>query len=68
MTTPIIHEKATITEEMRYRERLCLYALKHGVTRAARRYRTNQESLPFHFWVQLLFQCFGIRKLTACLA
>ena len=53
---------------MRYRERLCLYALKHGVTRAARRYRTNQESLPFHFWVQLLFQCFGIRKLTACLA
>lgn len=43
MTTPIIHEKATITEEMRYRERLCLYALKHGVTRAARRYHTNRQ-------------------------
>ena len=27
----------SITEEMRFRQRLCEYALKYGVTRAARR-------------------------------
>lgn len=43
MTTPIIPEKVLITEEMRYRERLCLYAQKHGVTKAARRYHTNRQ-------------------------
>jgi len=43
MTAPIIHEKVSITEEMRYRERLCLYALNHGVTKAARRYHTNRQ-------------------------
>ncbi len=32
-----------ITEEMRYRKRLCEYALKHGVTRAARQYKTNRQ-------------------------
>ena len=32
-----------ITEEMRYRRRLCEYALKHGVTRAARKYQTNRQ-------------------------
>ena len=32
-----------ITEEMRYRQRLCEYALKHGVTRAARKYQTNRQ-------------------------
>lgn len=26
-----------ITEEMRFRQRLCTYAIKHGITRAARR-------------------------------
>lgn len=43
MTAHIIHEKVYITEEMRYRERLCLYALSHGVTKAARRYHTNRQ-------------------------
>ena len=43
MTAPIIHEKVYITEEMRYRERLCLYAMNHGVTKAARRYHTNRQ-------------------------
>lgn len=43
MTTPIIHEKVKITEEMRYRERLCKYAQTHGVTKAARRYHTNRQ-------------------------
>lgn len=43
MTSPIIHTKVVITEEMRYRERLCLYAKKHGVTKAARRYHTNRQ-------------------------
>lgn len=33
----------SITEEMRFRQRLCEYALKHGVTRAARRYHTNRQ-------------------------
>ena len=32
-----------ITEEMRYRKRLCEYALKNGVTKAARRYHTNRQ-------------------------
>lgn len=32
-----------ITEEMKYRKRLCDYALKHGVTKAARRYHTNRQ-------------------------
>ena len=32
-----------ITEEMRFRRRLCEYALKNGVTRAARRYQTNRQ-------------------------
>lgn len=32
-----------ITEEMRYRKRLCEYAKKNGVTRAARQYKTNRQ-------------------------
>ncbi len=32
-----------ITEEMKYRKRLCDFALKHGVTKAARRYHTNRQ-------------------------
>ena len=32
-----------ITEEMRYRKRLCEYALKYGVTKAARKYHTNRQ-------------------------
>lgn len=32
-----------ITEEMRYRKRLCEYAKKNGVTKAARRYHTNRK-------------------------
>ena len=32
-----------ITEEMRFRQRLCEYAIKYGVTRAARRYQTNRQ-------------------------
>jgi transposase InsO family protein len=32
-----------ITEEMRYRHKLCEYALKHGVTKTARRYHTNRQ-------------------------
>lgn len=31
-----------ITEEMKYRKRLCEYAINYGVTRAARRYHTNR--------------------------
>ena len=31
-----------ITEEMRYRKRLCEFALKYGVTKAAKRYHTNR--------------------------
>ena len=34
---------ASITEEMRYRQRLCEYAIKHGVTKAARRYHTYRQ-------------------------
>ena len=33
----------SITEEMRYRQRLCEYAKKNGVTKAARRYHTNRQ-------------------------
>lgn len=32
-----------ITEEMRFRKRLCDFALKNGVTKAARRYHTNRK-------------------------
>ena len=32
-----------ITEEMRYRKRLCEYAIKNGVTKAARKYHTNRK-------------------------
>lgn len=32
-----------ITEEMRFRKRLCEFALKNGVTKAARRYNTNRQ-------------------------
>ena len=32
-----------ITEEMRYRKRLCEYTLKYGVTKAARKYHTNRQ-------------------------
>ena len=31
-----------ITEEMRFRQRVCEYAKKHGVTKAARKYRLNR--------------------------
>lgn len=34
---------AIITEEMRFRQHLCEYALKHGVTRAARKYHTYRQ-------------------------
>lgn len=34
---------SSITEEMRYRQRLCEYAFKHGVTKAARKYHTNRQ-------------------------
>ena len=33
----------SITEEMCFRQRLCEYAIKHGVTRAAKRYHTNRQ-------------------------
>lgn len=33
----------SITEEMRFRQRVCEFALKYGVTRAARRYHTNRQ-------------------------
>ena len=32
-----------VTEEMEYRQRLCEYALKYGVTKAARRYHTYRQ-------------------------
>ena len=32
-----------ITEEMRFRKRLCEFALKNGVSKAARRYHTNRQ-------------------------
>lgn len=32
-----------ITEEMRFRQKVCDYALKNGVTKAARRYKTNRQ-------------------------
>lgn len=31
------------TEEMRYRQKLCEFAKKYGVTKAARRYHTNRQ-------------------------
>ena len=34
---------SSITEEMRFRQRSCEYALKHGVTKAARRYHTYRQ-------------------------
>lgn len=33
----------SITEEMRVREKMCIYAQKYGVTKAARRYQTNRQ-------------------------
>jgi len=35
--------KTSITEEMRYRQRLCEYAIKYGVSKAARKYQTNRQ-------------------------
>ena len=35
--------RSIITEEMKYRKRLCDFALKYGVTKAARRYHTNRK-------------------------
>ncbi|WP_135100594.1 helix-turn-helix domain-containing protein [Peptoniphilus raoultii] len=32
-----------MTEEMIFRQKLCGYALKNGVTKAARRYHTNRQ-------------------------
>ncbi|MFA7119917.1 MAG: DDE-type integrase/transposase/recombinase [Bacilli bacterium] len=32
-----------ITEEMKYRKRMCDYAIKNGVTKAARRYHANRK-------------------------
>lgn len=32
-----------ITEEMKYRRKLCEYALKNGVTKAARKYHTYRQ-------------------------
>ncbi|MBP3635358.1 MAG: transposase [Bacilli bacterium] len=32
-----------ITEEMKYRKRMCEYAIKNGVTKAARKYHTNRK-------------------------
>lgn len=34
--------KQIITEEMRFRQRLCEYAIKKGVSKAARKYQTNR--------------------------
>lgn len=34
-----------ITEEMRYRQRMCEYAGKYGVTKAARKYQTNRQHI-----------------------
>lgn len=33
----------SITEEIRFRQRLCEYVLKHAVAKAARRYQTNRQ-------------------------
>lgn len=32
-----------ITEEMKYRKKMCEYAIKNGVTKAARKYHTNRK-------------------------
>lgn len=34
---------ASINQEMVYRQKMCEYALKHGVTKAARRYKTYRQ-------------------------
>ena len=34
---------ATITQDMRFRLSLIRYAEKHGVTKAARKYKTNRQ-------------------------
>ena len=44
----------SITEEMRFRQRLCEYALKHGVTKAARRYHTYSASLYIDNWKSMM--------------
>lgn len=41
---------ASITQDMRYRLSLIKYAQKHGVTRAAVKYRCNR---------QYIYRCFG---------
>lgn len=33
----------SVTEEMRFCQRLCEYAIKYGVTHTARRYHTNRQ-------------------------
>ena len=33
----------SITEEMRFRQHLCEYAIKHGLTRTAMRHHTNRQ-------------------------
>ncbi|MFV0503713.1 MAG: hypothetical protein ACK5LT_07080 [Lachnospirales bacterium] len=35
--------KTIITEEMRFREKICKYAKKHGVIKATRKYHTNRQ-------------------------
>lgn len=49
-----------ITEEMRFRKRLCEFALKYGVTKAARRYHTNRQ-----FVYRQLEKCDGTLKSLA---
>ena len=40
--------KVIITEEMRFRQRLCEYALKKGATKAARKYQVNRMFVYRH--------------------
>lgn len=35
----------SITEEIRFRQRLCEYVLKHAIAKAARRYQTMLYSI-----------------------
>ncbi|MFV0503178.1 MAG: hypothetical protein ACK5LT_04330 [Lachnospirales bacterium] len=35
--------KPIITKEMRFREKICKYAKKHGVTKAERKYHINRQ-------------------------
>ena len=50
-TISLLEQKSTersplmsiVTEEMKYRQHLCEYALKYGVTKAARRYHTYRQ-------------------------